>query len=430
MKLIHKDVDKGAQGSIVLYPEESEDMWHAYNLLSVGDILKSMTIRKVQSESATGTTSSSKIRTTLSIQIESIDFDTIACALRVKGRNVEENKHVKMGAYHTLDLEKNKKFTLFKTEWDSVSLDRVETACDPAQSADVAAVIMQEGVGHVCLVTPSMTLVRSKVDYHIPRKRKGVGNQYSKAMQKFYDQMIQAMERHLNFEVLKCVLLASPGFVKDDFYRYLMNQAVKVESLKIFLDNKSKFTFAKSTSGFKHSLRGVLEDPNVQQLLSDTKAISEVKALDDFYEMLQNDPGRAFYGIKHVEAAAAVQAVELLLVSDALFRATDIKVRKRYVRLVDDVKESGGEVRVFSSLHVSGEQLLQLSGIAALLRFPMPEPEEGWSSDEEENLGAVGGVEAANGEFSENGAHSQYMDSYSDEDGDLDADEECADESR
>lgn len=105
-----------------------------------------------------------------------------------------------MGAYHTLDLERNKKFTLFKTEWDSVSLDRVETACDPAQSADVAAIIMQEGVGHVCLVTPSMTLVRSKVDSHIPRKRKGVGNQYSKAMQKFYDQMIQAMERHLNFE--------------------------------------------------------------------------------------------------------------------------------------------------------------------------------------------------------------------------------------
>jgi len=37
-----------------------------------------------------------------------------------------------MGAYHTLDLEVNRKFTVQKV-WDSIDLDRVETACDPAQ---------------------------------------------------------------------------------------------------------------------------------------------------------------------------------------------------------------------------------------------------------------------------------------------------------
>lgn len=38
-----------------------------------------------------------------------------------------------MGAYHTLDLEINRKFTLTKPEWDSVSLERVDIACDPTQ---------------------------------------------------------------------------------------------------------------------------------------------------------------------------------------------------------------------------------------------------------------------------------------------------------
>lgn len=32
---------------------------------------------------------------------------------------------IQMGAYHTLDLEMNRKFTLGKQEWDSVSLDRI-----------------------------------------------------------------------------------------------------------------------------------------------------------------------------------------------------------------------------------------------------------------------------------------------------------------
>lgn len=85
-----------------------------------------------------------------------------------------------MGAYHTLDLEQNKKFVLQKSCWDSVALERVDTACNPVAQADVAAVVMQEGLAHVCLITPSMTLVRAKIDMTIPRKRKGFTQQHEK----------------------------------------------------------------------------------------------------------------------------------------------------------------------------------------------------------------------------------------------------------
>lgn len=85
-----------------------------------------------------------------------------------------------MGAYHTLDLIINRKFTLRKALWDSITLERVEMACDPVATADVAAVVMQEGLAHVCLITPSMTLVRSKIDITIPRKRKGFVQQHEK----------------------------------------------------------------------------------------------------------------------------------------------------------------------------------------------------------------------------------------------------------
>lgn len=37
-------------------------------------------------------------------------------------------------------------------------------------------------------------------------------------------------------------------------------------------------------------------------------------------------------------------------------RCKDVAERKRYVALVDSVKESGGEVKLFSSLHISGER--------------------------------------------------------------------------
>lgn len=82
--------------SIALIPEEAEDIWHAYNLISEGDTVRSTTIRKVQQQSDTGSSSSSRVRTTLSINVEAIDFDTQACVLRLKGRNVEENPYVKV----------------------------------------------------------------------------------------------------------------------------------------------------------------------------------------------------------------------------------------------------------------------------------------------------------------------------------------------
>uniref|UniRef100_A0A8C2IP14 Protein pelota homolog n=2 Tax=Cyprinus carpio TaxID=7962 RepID=A0A8C2IP14_CYPCA len=370
---------------VTLIPEEAEDMWHTYNLLQVGDSLRASTIRKVQTESSTGSVGSSRVRTTLTLCVETIDFDSQACQLRVKGTNIQENQYVKMGAYHTIELELNRKFTLAKKAWDSVVLDRIEQACDPAQKADVAAVVMQEGLANLVLVTPAMTLVRAKVEVTIPRKRKGSCAQHDKALERFYEAVMQGILRHFSFDVVKCVLVASPGFVKDQFISYLFKEAVR-QDCKILLENRSKFMVVHSSSGHKYSLKEVLCDPAVTARLSDTKASGEVKALEDFYKMLQQEPDRAFYGLAHVERASEALAVDILMISDKLFRHQDIATRSRYVRLVDNVKENGGNVRIFSSLHVSGEQLNQLSGVAAILRFPIADvsdAEEDSSSDED-----------------------------------------------
>lgn len=286
-----------------------------------------------------------------------------------------------MGAYHTLDLELNRKFTITKQCWDTIHIERVEMACDPTQHADVAAVVMQEGLAHVCLVTASMTIIRAKIDVNIPRKRRGNNGQHEKGLTKFYETVAQAVIRHVNFDVVKCVLIASPGFVKEQFFEYLLNETSK-DNGKIIIENKPKFLLVHSSSGFKHALKEVLADPSVASKLADTKASSEVKALDNFFDTLQNEPARAYYGLAHVERAKDAQAIEILLVSDSLFRSKDLNLRKRYVALVEAVKEQNGTVKIFSSLHISGEQLEQLSGVAAILRFPMPEIEDEIDSDD------------------------------------------------
>ncbi|GMG21557.1 unnamed protein product [Ambrosiozyma monospora] len=68
------------------------------------------------------------------------------------------------------------------------------------------------------------------------------------------------------------------------------------------------------------------------------------------------------------------------MITDTLFKTDDIQKRKHFIELGDKVKEDGGEVVVFSSLHDSGEQLNQLTGIAVILNYPVPNLDE---SDEE-----------------------------------------------
>ncbi|MCL4149087.1 UNVERIFIED_CONTAM: hypothetical protein GTU68_023886 [Idotea baltica] len=294
-------------------------MWHTYNLVSEGDRIRATTIRKVQVESATGSSSSSRVRTTVTIQVESTDFDIGACVLRVKGRNVQENRYIKMGGYHTIDLEPNRKFTLYKEYWDSINWERINNACDPTKHADLAAIVMQEGLAFLCLITSAMTIDRAKIEVNIPKKGKADDTQRKKAMAKFFDMVMTAIIRHLNFEVVKAVIIASPGFVKDQFFDYLNKTAIQTDN-KVLIENKSKFMLVHSSSGFKHSLREVLENPAVTARLSDTKAAGETKALQQFMTMLGTDPDRAYYGIKHVEKANESQAIEVLLVSDSLFR--------------------------------------------------------------------------------------------------------------
>jgi protein pelota len=89
--------------------------------------------------------------------------------------------------------------------------------------------------------------------------------------------------------------------------------------------------------------------------------------------LLDIDPDRAYYGYQHILYALQNQAIETLLITDELFRSSNITVRKQYVTLVDQIKTNGGIVIIFSIMNPSGQQLQQISGIAAILRFPLPD---------------------------------------------------------
>lgn len=393
MRLVKQSLERDGSGTITLCPTEPEDMWHTYNLIRPTDTLRASALRRVTTESSTGSTSSTRIHTTLTIRVTGLDFDPQSAQLHVSGRITEETKFTKVGQYHTLDLELNRNFTLEKAEgWDSVARELVKEVCDPVKSSEAWAVVMEEGLANICVLTGSRTVLRQRVEGKVPRKRGGLAQgDHDKGMGKFFQTVLDMLLRQIDLSESRPVLLASPGYTAQNFQKFALETATRTGN-KALLAQKANFVVVHSSSGHLYALNEVLGSPEVLAKLKDTKYARETKLMDDFMTMLRKDDGRAWYGPREVEQAAEQGAVGrgggVLLISDSLFRAQDVGIRRRWVRLVDKVRDGdGGELRVLSSEHESGKKLEGLGGIAAILTYPLNDLDE---DDEDEAENAIG----------------------------------------
>lgn len=151
-------------------------------------------IRRVTTESSTGSTSSHRVHLKLTLQVDKVLYSALALSeqqqqapsgatngasapavssgtsgtstLHVSGRVTSENPHVKKGAFHTLDLEVGRDFTIIKGigSWDSVARERIKEMTEPGRGADVGAIVCGEGEQ-----IPSCT-IQSSSDRELPSR--------------------------------------------------------------------------------------------------------------------------------------------------------------------------------------------------------------------------------------------------------------------
>ncbi|TDZ18791.1 Protein pelota-like protein [Colletotrichum sidae] len=371
-----QEIDEDA---VTLLPEDSEDMWHAYNLIQAEDLIEAHAVRKVIKETETGSKSSERVHTFLTIKVTGTFFDPLVGQLQVSGIVKSENAYVSLGQYHTLDLEISRPFTLSKPSgWDSVAKGTLSEALSDDKDGAMAAVVMQEGIANICLISQFRTVVKQRIESPIPKKR-SAATDTSQGIKRFYEKTLTALLRTVNFDQPRPLLLASPGFSAADFRTYIAEQGRDRADKKLMAIAKEAVVIH-TNSGHVHSLNEVLKSPEVGAKLKDFKFTKEAKLMDQFFERLRREDGRAWYGVSAVSKAVNEGAVGagggVLFVNNSLFRSSDIPTRKKYVALVDKVKETGGEVKILSSDHESGQRLDMLGSVAAILSYPIYDLDE------------------------------------------------------
>lgn len=370
---ITRRINPDRSGSVIFRAEHVEDFWMIYNLLFSGDLLTSHSFRKVQTESATST-QVSKRKVLITLRVTAIDYTPGDPIMRVSGRNIRENEFVRLGAFHTIELNLNRSFTITKTEWTSVDRERMREALDPHRSANIAAICIREGIAQFCLIGPSQTSLLSKVELSIPRKRKG-SEGHDKSLIKFFDKIVETFLRTFNFDVIECILVISNTFLNTQWVQYL-EQVSSKKVIPQFSRLRSKMIIYQNSSGHMGALDEILADPRIRGQLENSKVSSQANLIELFYQTMEKEPDRVAYGWNHVEYASQQKAIDILMVSEKRLRSPSILERRKYISLLDDIKRAGSRHQIFTGLSQSGEQLDQLTGVAAILRFPLPEIEE------------------------------------------------------
>ncbi|CAI4052087.1 hypothetical protein SUVZ_14G3180 [Saccharomyces uvarum] len=368
-------VNKGG-AIIALQPEDKEDLFTIYQIIDKDDEL--VFRRKFTSKlDDTGKKTSTDL-IKLKIKVISNEFDMKGEYLKYKGITVtdETGDNKPVGKYLGFTVDYVYPFTIIKHNFNKFMQKLLDDACNVEQKSDTAAIVLQEGIAHVCLVTASSTILKQKIEYSMPKKKRATDVvKFDEKTEKFYKAIYNSIKKDLDLGKLKTIILCSPGF----YAKILMDKIVQYaeeEHNKKILDNKGMFFIAHSSTGYLQGINEVLKNPLYASKLQDTKYSKENLIMDEFLLHLNKDDNKAWYGEKEITKAAEFGAINYLLLTDRIMHSDDIAQRVKYLKLMDSVESNGGKTLVFSTLHSLGEELDQLTGIACILKYPLPDLDE------------------------------------------------------
>ena len=102
--------------------ETDDDIWNLYNLVDKGDFIRGKITRKIAIE---GTIGSERKTLSIVLKIEELEYDPDANAIRIRGKNVSENKFIQVGQFQSMELNSSSVVTLIKVQPDNIRNNKI-----------------------------------------------------------------------------------------------------------------------------------------------------------------------------------------------------------------------------------------------------------------------------------------------------------------
>ena len=354
MQIIHQDVK---EGKVKIKAETLDDLWHLYHIIDPGDVVYAKTLRKQSQRSDSLRAEKVEvIPVFLGVKAEKINFHKFANQVRVTGPIVYASRDdVPLGKYHTIAIEEGTVVTIEKPRWKEHHIERLKEAVEASKRARVMIVVIDDGEADMALVREYGVDILNSIRHNLGGKRYNTDRESEE--KRFFHDVAKTMEEIMHREKVEKAIVAGPGFVKEDFHRFLRENYPELAKRVVVEDT--------SVTG-RTGIYEVIKRGTVERVYHENRVAKEIQLVEKILENIARNKGLAAYGLREVEEAVNYGAVETLLVLDELLKGEH---REKIEELMDAVRYSRGEVVVVSSEHEGGEKLKALGGLAALLRF-------------------------------------------------------------
>ena len=344
MRVLHRDP---RTGEIKVRIENEDDLWHLDNLLLPGDRVRASTYRREESKAdKLRPERGEKVRVTLTIRVEKVEFQAFSDRLRISGLIVEGPQD--LGRHHTLNVAADDVLTLGKDEWKPHELRRIEDAVAAAQKPLVTFLSLDDE--EAVLAQLRQYGIREFASIRAP----GHGKMFptGDAEAAYYTDLLGKLRVTPLGEAL---VVVGPGFTRESFVAFLSARDAGLGA-KVH----SHGTAQAGMRGIQEALRAGVG----AKVFGDSRVAHETRLVERLLEAIATSRLCA-YGRAEVSEAVSAGAVETLLVSDSAVRDREIE------RLMHETEAARGTVVLVSRHHEAGAKLEGLGGIAALLRFPI-----------------------------------------------------------
>lgn len=348
------------KGYVKIIPETQDDLWHLYNIICKNDEVYARTTREIKPDGKYERPGrSERVQVFLGVKVENVYWDRLLGRLRVHGTVCEETEKVPAGSHHTISIALNTPATIVKQEWMKHHLDRLKRARMTSEKPVIVISIDDEGYA---IATTAQYGVDEKVEERIKLPGKLEAEKRSSAINEYFKKALGSL-RETWKATRSPIAVIGVGFVKNDFAKFVKNEAADIAESVIDVKSVNNGGIA----GIHEALRSGILLKTVKHL----RIVEETEIMGEILRRLGKSEPTITYGLEEVRRAARTGAIEKLVLADSLLRESTDEKRLLIEEIMKEVEQKRGGVTVVSTEHEAGANLIALSGIAAMLRFPV-----------------------------------------------------------
>ena len=350
MKILKQD---RKNGFIEVFPEILDDLWHLSHIISRGDHISSKTTRRIQDTTGDKLRSDRGVKKTffLGLKVQNISFHVFTGKLRITGIITKGPEEIiPLGSHHTIEVKLNNPLKINKFKWSKWDIERLEDAIEASKKLSAIIIVLEDDIANIGLIRQFGIEYYGPIIGNIPGKRV-IDKNRPKIVLNFYKTIIDSI---LKFDSIETIILAGPGFYKNDFLKYLKDKHNELAK-KSIVENTG--------AGGRAGIHEVLKKGIVEKTTSENRIAYEMANVDFLLTKIATEPGKVVYGKKETVDAAYAGAIEKLLIVDKII------ARENLEKIMNLVENTKGEIMIISSEHDGGKQLESLGGIGAILRY-------------------------------------------------------------